>query len=160
MRGVGGTRSATLQAARHAWHARAQSTCSGMPCCAHMPMRMHIHVHILWALGCAPYEPSVLRLVAVVATRQQDAGSWKTLHVLLLRAVYRLSEAARMLSRESRMLHEKYAMQFMCVGMGMSPSDFRLSPCVERHNWTPRGVRRHHCAKILLKIQAHSFTRP
>ena len=60
----------------------------------------------------------MLRLVAVVATRQQDAGSWKTLHVLLLRAVYRLSEAARMLSRESRMLHEKYAMKIHVRGHG------------------------------------------
>ena len=160
MRGLTGSRSAGLQAVRHAWHAQAQTTCSGMLCCAHMPMRMHIHVCMLSSLRFMPYEPSVLRLVAVMATRQQDAGSWKTLHVLLLRAVYRLSEAARMLSRESRMLHEKYAMQFMCVGMGMSPSDFRLSPCVERHNWTPRGARRAHCAKILTKIRAHSGTRP
>ena len=106
------------QAARHAWHAQAQSTCSSMLCCARMLMRMYIHVFILSPLGCAPYEPSALRLVAVIATRQQDAGSWKTLPVLLLRAVYRLSEAAHMLPHESRMLHEKHAMQIHVRGHG------------------------------------------
>ena len=82
MRGLTGARSAGLQAVRHAWHAQAQTTCSGMLCCAHMPMRMHIHVCMLSSLECGPYEPSVLRPVAVMATRQQDAGSWKTLNAL------------------------------------------------------------------------------
>ena len=85
MRGLTGARSAVLQAVRHA---RAQSTCSGMLCCAHMPMRMHILLCMLLALGYMPYEPSVLRLVAVMATGQQDACSWKTLHVLLQEVVY------------------------------------------------------------------------
>ena len=38
--------------------------------------------------------------------------------MLLLRAVYRLSEAARMLSHESRMSHEKHAMQIHVRGHG------------------------------------------
>ena len=46
-----------------------------MPCCMHMPMRMHIHVFMVSALAFAPYEPSALHLVAVMATGQQDAGS-------------------------------------------------------------------------------------
>ena len=91
MRGVIGTRSATFQAVRHACHAPAQSTYSHMLRCARMPMRMHIHVNMLSALGFMTYEPSVLRLVAVVATGQQHAGSRKTLHALLLRVDYRLS---------------------------------------------------------------------
>ena len=75
MRGVIGTCSAALHAARHSCCAQAQSTCSGMPCCMHMPMRMHIHVCMFSALRFAPYEPSALHLVAVMATGQQDAGS-------------------------------------------------------------------------------------
>ena len=62
------------------------------------------------------YEPSVLRLVAVIATGQQDAGSWKTLHVLLLRVVYRLPEAAHMISRKRRMLHGRHAMRIHVRG--------------------------------------------
>ena len=58
MRGLTGARSAGLQAVRHAWHAQAQTTCSGMLCCAHMPMRMHIHVCMLSSLECGPYEPT------------------------------------------------------------------------------------------------------
>ena len=56
-----------------------------------MPMRMPIHVYMLSAPGFMTYEPSVLYLVAVVATGQQDVGSRKTLHALLLRVDYRLS---------------------------------------------------------------------
>ena len=59
--------------------------------CARMPMRMHMHVYMISSLEFMTYEPSVLRLVAVVATGQQDAGSRKTLHALLLRVDYRLS---------------------------------------------------------------------
>ena len=77
-----------------------------------MPMPMRILLRMLSALGYMSYEPSVLRLVAVMATGQQDAGSWKTLHVLLLGVVYRLSEAAHILSRKSRTLHGNHAMRF------------------------------------------------
>ena len=126
MRGLTGARSAGLQAARHAWHAQAQTTCSGMLCCAHMPMRMHIHVFMLSSLRYMPYEPSVLRLVAVMATRQQDAGSWKTLNALPLRVVYRLSEAAHMLSRKSRMLNGKHAMHIHVRGHGHATFRFQL----------------------------------
>ena len=77
-----------------------------------------------------PYEPSVLRLVAVMATRQQDAGSWKTLNALPLRVVYRLSEAAHMLSRKSRMLNGKHAMRIHVREHGHATSRFQLSPCV------------------------------
>ena len=55
-----------------------------------MPMRMHIHVRMLSPLRFATYEPSVLHLVAVMATGQQDAGSWKTLNTLPLGVGYRL----------------------------------------------------------------------
>ena len=102
----------------HGMHMQAQSTCSGMLCCAHMPMRMHIHVFMLPSLDCMPYEPSVLRLVAVMATRQQDACSWKTPNALPLRAVYRLSEAAHKILRKSRMLNGKYSMRIHVRGHG------------------------------------------
>ena len=98
--------------------------------CARMPVRMHIHVYMLSALGFMTYEPSVLRLVAVVATGQQDAGSRKTLHALLLRVDYRLSGAANMLSRKRCMLHEKNAMQMHVRGHGHAAFEFQLSPCV------------------------------
>ena len=130
MRGLTRARSAGLQAARHAWHAQAQTTCSGMLCCTHMPMRMHIHICMLSSLECRPYEPSVLRLVAVMATRQQDAGSWKTLNALPLRVVYRLSEAAHMPSRKNRMLNGKHAMRIHVRGHGHATFRFQLSPCV------------------------------
>ena len=98
--------------------------------CARMPVRMHIHVHMLSALGFMTYEPSVLRLVAVVATGQQDAGSRKTLHALLLRVDYRLSGAANMLSRKCYMLHEKNVMQMHVRGHGHAAFEIQLSPCV------------------------------
>ena len=101
-----------------------------MPCCMHMPMRMQIHVCMFSALRFMTYEPSVLRLVAVVATGQQDAGSRKTLHALLLRVDYRLSGAAHMLSRKRCMLHEKNAMQMHVRGHGHAAFEFQLSPCV------------------------------
>ena len=43
--------------------------------CARMPMRMHMHVYMISSLEFMTYEPSVLRLVAGVATGQHDASS-------------------------------------------------------------------------------------
>ena len=101
-----------------------------MPCCVHMPMRMNIHVCMFSALEFAPYEPSVLHLVAVMATGQQDAGSWKMLHALLLGVSYRLSGAAWMLSCENRMLHDTYAMKMHVRGHGHVAFKFQSSACV------------------------------
>ena len=101
-----------------------------MPCCTHMPMRMHIHVFMFSALEFAPYEPSVLHLVAVMATGQQDAGSWKILHALLLGVDYRRPGAECMLSCEKRMLHETYTMKMHVHGHGHVAFEFRLSACV------------------------------
>ena len=62
--------------------------------------------------------------------KEQDAGSWKTLHVLLLGVVYRLSEAAHILSRKSRTLHGNHAMRFHAHGHAHARLRFKLSPCV------------------------------
>ena len=69
---------------------------------------MQIHMFMLYSLISVPYKRSVMLLVAVMATRQQDVGSWQTAHALILGVDYQLPEAVRMISHEMRMLYETY----------------------------------------------------